>query len=145
MVDRMLASAALGCFGLARKAGAIVLGAGKVESLPSERGRCAVLHAFEAADDGVRKILQARRAIVYVGGPEIPAFIFSKAELDLALGGVNVIHAAVLAQDAGKAALQRIAALDRYRDGPRMIRRHLRRLPTTNRPQRIRNERYKDR
>ena len=53
-----------------------------------------------------------------LGGPEIPAYkLFSEAELGLALGGINVIHAAVLAGDAGRAALKRIVALDRYRGG----------------------------
>jgi hypothetical protein len=118
MVDRLLARAALGSIGLARKAGAIALGAGKVESSVRSGEALAVLHAAEASADGVRKIMQARRATAHLGGPRIPAYkLFSEAELGLALGGLNVIHAAVLAQDAGKAALQRIAALDRYRGG----------------------------
>jgi hypothetical protein len=72
----------------------------------------------EAAEDGVRKITQARRAVVHLGGPKIAAYkLFSEAELGLALGGTNVIHAAVLAGDAGKAALKRLVALDRYRGG----------------------------
>jgi hypothetical protein len=37
--------------------------------------------------------------------------------MGLALGGTNVIHAALLAGDAGKAALKRMVALDRYRGG----------------------------
>ena len=37
--------------------------------------------------------------------------------MSLALGGTNVIHAAVLAQDAGKAVEKRVVALDRYRGG----------------------------
>ena len=35
----------------------------------------------------------------------------------MALGGTNVIHAAVLAGDAGKAVQKRMVALDRYRGG----------------------------
>ncbi|TIM72294.1 MAG: DNA-binding protein, partial [Mesorhizobium sp.] len=34
-----------------------------------------------------------------------------------ALGGTNVIHAAVLAGDAGRAVQKRMVALDRYRGG----------------------------
>jgi len=37
--------------------------------------------------------------------------------MGLALGGTNVIHAAVLAKDAGAAAVRRLHALDRYRGG----------------------------
>jgi predicted RNA-binding protein YlxR (DUF448 family) len=117
-VDRLLSKSALGALGLARKAGKLALGAAKVESAVRSGEAAVVLHAFEAADDGVRKISQARRATVHLGGPEITAHkLFSEAELGLALGSTNVIHAAVLVGDAGKAALKRIKALDRYRGG----------------------------
>ena len=118
MVDRLLAKAALGALGLARKAGAVALGAAKVETAVRSGEALAVLHAAEASADGVRKITQARRATALLGGPEIPAYkLFSEAEMGLALGGTNVIHAAVLAGDAGRAALKRMVALDRYRGG----------------------------
>lgn len=118
LVDRLLAKSALGALGLARKAGLVALGAAKVESAVRSGKALAVLHATEASEDGVRKIAQARRATVHAGGPGIPAYkLFSEAELGLALGGTNVIHAAVLSGDAGKAALKRVAALDRYRGG----------------------------
>mgnify|MGYP000937046714 FL=1 len=118
MVDRLLSRSALGALGLARKAGQVALGAAKTESAVRSGKALAVLHACEASADGVRKIAQARRAVVHAGGPDIPAHkLFSEAELGLALGGANVIHAALLAGEAGKAALKRVAALDRYR-GP---------------------------
>src|SRR5690606_23637840 len=109
MVDRLLSASALGALGLARKAGALAMGATQVEAAVRSGEALAVLHAQEAAADGVRKIAQARRAVVHMEGPEIPAFkLFSEVELGLALGGTNVIHAAVLAGDAGKAALKRV-------------------------------------
>lgn len=118
MVDRLMAQAALGSLGLARKAGQVVLGAAKVEAAVRAGKAALVLHALEASPDGVRKIDQARRATVHLGGPDIPAYkLFSGSELGLALGGTNVIHAAVLAADAGKAVLKRVVALDRYRGG----------------------------
>jgi len=118
MIDGLMARSALGALGLARKAGVIALGATKVESSVRSGKAAAVVHASEASEDGVRKITQARRAVVHGGGPAIPAYkLFSEHELGLALGGTNVIHAAVLAGDAGKAALKRMAALDRYRGG----------------------------
>ena len=53
-----------------------------------------------------------------MGGPAIAAYkLFPEADLSLALGATNVIHAAVLAGDAGKAVLKRMVALDRYRGG----------------------------
>jgi hypothetical protein len=118
MVDTVLAKLALGALGLARKAGAVSLGATKVEANVRSGEALFVLHADEASEDGLRKITQARRATAYAGGPEIRAYkLFSEAELGLALGGTNVIHAAVLAGDAGRAVQKRMMALDRYRGG----------------------------
>jgi predicted RNA-binding protein YlxR (DUF448 family)/ribosomal protein L30E len=118
MVDRLLAKSALGALGLARKAGAVALGATKVEASVRSGAALLVLHAAEASEDGLRKIAQARRATAHAGGPEIMAYkLFSEQELGLALGGTNVIHAAVLAGDAGRAAEKRMVALDRYRGG----------------------------
>jgi predicted RNA-binding protein YlxR (DUF448 family) len=118
MVDRVLSQNALGAIGLARKAGALATGAAKVEASVRSGAALAVLHAVEGQPDGIRKITQARRATVHLGGPEIDAYkLFSEAELGLALGALSVIHAALLAEDAGKAALKRVVALDRYRGG----------------------------
>jgi predicted RNA-binding protein YlxR (DUF448 family) len=118
LVDGLLAKSALGMLGLARKAGAVALGAAKVESAVRSGKALFVLHAVEAAEDGERKITQARRATIHAGGPAIPAYkLFSESELGLALGGTNVIHAAVLGQDPGRAALKRMVALHRYRGG----------------------------
>lgn len=118
MVDAVLAKSALGALGLARKAGAVALGATKVEASVRSGAALLVMHAAEASEDGLRKITQARRATAYAGGPQIAAYkLFSQAELGLALGGTNVIHAAVLGGDAGKAVQKRMMALDRYRGG----------------------------
>lgn len=118
MVDQLLARSALGSIGLARKAGKLAMGAAKVDAAVRSGEALLVLHAREASEDGVRKIAQARRATVHLGGPEIAAHkLFSEAELGLALGGTNVIHAAVLAGDAGKAAQKRVVALERFRGG----------------------------
>ncbi|MGN6773392.1 MAG: RNA-binding protein [Rhizobiaceae bacterium] len=118
MVDGLLARAALGALGLARKAGSVVLGAVKVEDAVRKGTALLVLHADEASEDGVRRIASARRATVHAGGPDIPAYkLFSEADLGLAFGGTNVIHAAVLADGAGRSALKRVVALDRFRGG----------------------------
>jgi predicted RNA-binding protein YlxR (DUF448 family) len=117
-VDVLLARSALGALGLARKAGSVVLGAAKVEDAVRKGAALLVLHASGASADGVRKIASARRATVHAGGPDVPAYkLFSEAELGLAFGGTNVIHAAVLAEGAGRAVLKRVVALDRFRGG----------------------------
>lgn len=118
MVDNLLVRSALGALGLARKAGLVALGAAKVDSTVRAGKALFVLHAYEGAEDGVRKITQARKATVHIGGPATLAYkLFSEAELGLALGATNVIHAAVLAGEAGKAVAKRMVALDRYRGG----------------------------
>ena len=119
LVDQLLAKSALGAILMARKAGQFVTGASKCDAAVRSGQAVAVLHAHEAAPDGVRKLDQARRAVEYMDGPVIPAFkLFPEAELGLAIGGANVIHAAVLDGKAGRAAVRRIVALQEYREGP---------------------------
>ncbi|MEX0347597.1 MAG: RNA-binding protein [Rhizobiaceae bacterium] len=118
-VDGLLARQALGSLGLARKAGEVSLGAAKVESAVRSGSALALLHAIEASEDGLRKLNQARRAVLAAGGPDINAYkLFSEREMSLALGGTNVIHAALLTGSASKAALKRIIALGVYRGVP---------------------------
>jgi predicted RNA-binding protein YlxR (DUF448 family) len=117
-VDALLVRSARGAIGLARKAGEVSLGAAKVDAAVRANKALAVLHADNASDDGVRKIAQAIRAVGFQGGREIAAFVlFSDAAMDLAFGGTNVIHAALLDGHAGSAAVRRVVALDRYRGG----------------------------
>ena len=119
LVDQLLVKSALGAILMARKAGQFVTGAAKCDAAVRSGQAVAVLHAHEAAPDGVRKLDQARRAVEYMDGPVIPAFkLFPEAELGLAIGGANVIHAAVLDGQAGRAAVRRIVALQEYREGP---------------------------
>jgi len=116
MVDSLMATSTLGALGLARKAGAVALGATKVEAAVRSGKAVAVIHAIDASPDGVRKILAARNAAAHAGGEMVPAFkLFSENEMSLALGATNVIHAAVLGQGAGEAALKRMRMLAAYR------------------------------
>ena len=116
LVDRLLTRQVLGNLGLLRKAGHLVLGAAKVEAAVRSGKALFVLHATDGAEDGVRKVTQARKAVVFEDGPDIPAFIlFPSAELDLALGAENVIHAAAMRNNQAVAVLKRTAALARFR------------------------------
>lgn len=124
LVDRLLEDAALGGLGLARKAGQVVTGFGKVADAIGRGEALAVLHAADAAPDGVRKVGQAIRRAARDGedgtqaGPQPPVLdLFSAAQLGLALGGANVIHAALLPGGAAASFLSRVAMLARYR-GP---------------------------
>jgi hypothetical protein len=77
----------------------------------------ALLNAAEAAPDGTRKLTAAlhRRADA-AGIAVIDAF--TSAQLDLALGRSNVIHAALLAGPESETFLARTARLDYFRAGP---------------------------
>ncbi len=117
-VDALMAQSLLGSLGLERKAGRVVLGAEKVEAAARGGKAAFVLHAAEAAPDGMRKIGQARHALRQSTGREIPAFtLFAEAEMSLAFGAANVIHAAVLAGDGGNSSLKKAVALSHYRGG----------------------------
>ena len=96
-----------------RKTGSLVSGAGKVDGAVRSGEARLVLHASEAAEDGVRKIAQARHATNRAIGVDIPAeSLFTEAELGLVFGGDRVMHAAILASEAGEAFALRLA---RYR------------------------------
>ncbi|WP_152046678.1 RNA-binding protein [Aureimonas psammosilenae] len=117
VVDSVLERSALGFFSLARKAGAVVTGASRVDAAVRSGAAIAVLHARDAAPDGVRKIDAARFAVAAMEETEqIPAYRpTGSGELGLAIGGDNVIHAAVLAGEAGAALVKRLEALAGYR------------------------------
>lgn len=119
-VDRLLAASLVGMMGLARKAGQFVGGAMKVDQAVRAGTALAVFHVLDAADDGIRKIDQARRARALGAdeGREIPAFrIFTADEMEAALGEGALIHSAALAGQAGEGVVKRALLLDRYRHG----------------------------
>ena len=113
-VDALLERDALGSLAMANKAGAVTTGFAKVESALGSGQVTALLHAGEAADDGCRKLDAAARRR---GGAEPPRSVklFSGEQLDLALGRVNVIHAALAAGPASQAFLGRCLRLTAYR------------------------------
>jgi predicted RNA-binding protein YlxR (DUF448 family) len=86
------------------KAGQVVSGFSKVEGALGQGQAEALVHAADGAADGIRKSL------------EMPIVnVLTSAELDLALGRSNVIHAALLAGPASKTFLSRCQLLVRYR------------------------------
>jgi hypothetical protein len=89
MTGHALKQAALGYLSLTKKAGALMAGSTKVAEALSKGGVRVLLHAREAAEDG-------RRRLDRLTGPGTEILTcFSGAEMDLALGRENVIHAAV--------------------------------------------------
>ena len=113
-VERLIASAAVGALSLARKAGTLIGGFAKVEAALAGDPVVGLIHATEAADDGVARLARAARRRF---GEQPPVVIrcFAGAQLDLAFGRTNVIHAALLAGPASDNGLARIRDLLRYR------------------------------
>lgn len=115
-VDDLLQRAALDALGFARKAGQCVTGAGKAESAIRSGRAIGLLHATDAAGDGIRKLRQAITATVHLGAADVPVMNeFTVGQMNLALGGTNVIHAALLAGGAAQSCLHKIARLAAYR------------------------------
>jgi predicted RNA-binding protein YlxR (DUF448 family) len=103
---------------MAAKAGQVVSGYAKVEAL-LEQGRAeALIHASDGAADGIRKLdaIAGQRSRNIGDSHRLPIVTaLTSAQLDLALGRSNVIHAALLAGPASKTFLSRCQILVRYR------------------------------
>ena len=116
--ERLLERAVLDALAVAGKAGAVLTGFSRVEAAIGRDAAVAVLHANDAAADGKRKIDGALRRKADAGGREITIVdVFSSTQLDLALNGSNVVHAALLAGPASNTFLARAKRLARYRSG----------------------------
>ncbi len=116
LTDRLLERAVLDALAMAGKAGLVVAGFAKAEAALEREHVAALLHAAEAAPDGVRKLdAAARRRGVSL---EVIEFLTS-AQLDLALARPNVIHAAVLAGPAAVTFLAGCRRLEYFRAGDR--------------------------
>lgn len=118
--ERLMVQGAIEALAIAAKAGQVVAGFAKVESAVKRGEATALLHASDGAADGIRKLGKAtgRTALTLSDGfqgdfPVVTAL--TSAELDLALGRANVIHAALLAGPAGKTFLSRCHVLARFR------------------------------
>ena len=118
----LLHRSAIEALAIAAKAGQVISGFAKVEAaLLTRQGRspiAALIHASDGAQDGIRKLNAAARQNPGICGEstEFPTLmVLTSAELDLALGRSNVIHAALLAGPASKTFLSRSQILVRYR------------------------------
>jgi hypothetical protein len=114
--ERLLETAALDALAMAGKAGLVAAGFTRAETALQRDVVVAILHAAEAAADGVRKLdatVARRRGDSAVA--VVP--ILTSAQLDLALGRPNVVHAALLAGSASDTVLARLRRLERFRTG----------------------------
>jgi uncharacterized protein len=114
--ETLLERAVLDALAIAGKAGLVAAGFAKAEAALARDNVVALIHAAEAAPDGVRKLDAATNR---PDGGTPPAMIrfLTAAQLDLALNRPNVIHAALLAGPTSETFLTRCARLERFRAG----------------------------
>jgi predicted RNA-binding protein YlxR (DUF448 family) len=114
-VERLLERSALDALSIVRKAGRAALGFAQVERALASEPVVALLHAADAGREGVRK-LAAARSRLGEKAEDVPVMDrFTAAQLDLAFGRPNVVHAALLAGSASDGFLARYRNLERFR------------------------------
>jgi uncharacterized protein len=120
--ENLLAQSVIEALAIAAKAGQVLSGFAKVEGVLTapRRGVAvqALVHAADGGADGIRKLnaLARQNAGNRAEMGEFPIVTaLTSAELDLALGRSNVVHAALLAGPASKTFLSRSQILVRYR------------------------------
>jgi uncharacterized protein len=119
-IEGLLVRSAIEALAIAAKARQVISGFAKVDASLRAGEAKALIHARDGAADGIRKLDNLAAAASAGGEAEIAVKMpiinaLSSAELDLALGRSNVIHAALLAGPAGRTFLSRIARLVRFR------------------------------
>ena len=116
--ETLLVRSATEALAMAAKAGQVVSGFSKVEGALQQGQAEALIHASDGAADGIRKLdaIVRQRGGNHGESQEMPIVsVLTSAELDLALGRSNVIHAALLAGPASKTFLSRCQILVQYR------------------------------
>jgi predicted RNA-binding protein YlxR (DUF448 family) len=116
--ESLLVRGAIEALAMAAKAAQVVSGFSKVEGALEQGQAQALVHASDGAADGIRKLDAAARQnnANNQESREFPIVTaLTSAQLDLALGRSNVIHAALLAGPASKTFLSRSHTLVRYR------------------------------
>jgi hypothetical protein len=118
IVERLMQRRLAEAVSIANKAGLIVAGFAKVEELIAAARAVALIHAADAAADGVEKLDRKFKALAGHGGgvAEIVREL-SGAELSLAMGRPNVVHAAAAEGGASRRLIDEARRLGRYRRG----------------------------
>ncbi len=112
-IEALLVENCLQALSMAKKAGQVIAGSFKVEAA-IKAGVTGLVHASDGSADGSRKLSQALRR--KFGGQTRPEInLFTSPQLSLALGGTNVIHAALTEGAASEAFFSHCRKLERYR------------------------------
>ena len=114
--------AVLDALAMAGKAGLVATGFGKTEAALTDETEKVIglIHAVEAAPDGVRKLGAALRR--RDSGDQVAVITsLTTVQLDLALRRPNVVHAALLAGPTSGTFLTRLRRLERFRSGEQSV------------------------
>jgi uncharacterized protein len=113
LTERLLKQAALDALAMAAKSGLVVSGFARAEAVLRNGEAVALLQAQDGSPEGLKKL----EAVLRRSGLSPISIIGSltSAELDLALGRPNVVHAALLAGRASDVFLARLRRLERFR------------------------------
>jgi predicted RNA-binding protein YlxR (DUF448 family) len=117
-VEALCVKRVLDALSLANKAGLVTTGFEKVEALLDGGRAAALLHGFDAAADGRRRLDRKFAAIQQDKGQRAPIVDWLTIEqLSLAIGRSNVVHAALKQGGATNRLLREAERLQRYRSG----------------------------
>ncbi len=121
-LERLLELSALNALSIAHKAGVVIQGFARVEAAVATVPLAALIRARDAGEEGGRKLAAAFSRLTgergHAGERQAAEKIveaFTSAQLDLALGRLNVVHAALLAGRASEAFLVRWRFLEDFR------------------------------
>lgn len=118
-VESLLERHALEALSLANKAGLVVAGFGKVDDLLASGQTRALVHASDGSDGGAGRLTRKFQAICReVGTTPIVIDAFTHAQLGLALGRLNVVHAGLSPGRAVDRFVKAVERLMRYRQPP---------------------------
>ena len=115
LLESLLQKQAIDALSFANKAGGLILGFERLSEAIGAGKINWLVHACDAGTDGVAK-LEAKLKAVAGQGNWLPGVVcFSNAQLSLALGRPNVVHAGIIDTPASRNFIEQTGRLQRYR------------------------------
>lgn len=111
-IEALLEAKALNSLSLAKKAGEVITGFDKVFLAMSKTGLDVLVEAKDGAEGGQKK-LEKKFAAVFPEGKVIK--LFTSAQMDVAFGSTNVIHAAITHGNMSQNVMTAVGKLAKYR------------------------------
>jgi predicted RNA-binding protein YlxR (DUF448 family) len=122
LVERLMARRLAEALALANKAGLVVAGFAKVEEMLTRRGAVVLLHAADAASDGVGKLDRQFKGLSKQGGGDTEIIVeLTGEEMSLAMGRPNVVHAAAAGGGATRRLIEEARRIRRFRLGDKPV------------------------